>query len=251
MLVKKKKYIELPNPCHENWWEMEKVPLGRHCNVCEKKVIDFTRMTDQQVIEILQKANYKTFGKFTEHQLNNGFEKKKENFLPFQLKAAASAVFLLFSMKSLALNTTKTEKVEMNTKLNSQKVYSFRKQINQVPTDTNKRFLKGVVLDSISGEVIPSVKITLVENSSRTITDIDGKFVLELPEGLIDNFTILVSSYTHELVDYEIHISKIKDNIENYQILLPSDISAVPMIGLVVPAKKKWWKRKNRKFNKN
>ena len=57
---------------------------------------------------------------------------------------------------------------------------------------------------------------------------------------------ILVSSYSNGWVDYEIHISK-KDNLESYQILLPSDIRDVQMIGMVVPAKKKWWKRKKKK----
>lgn len=244
--MKRRKYIALPNPCQENWWEMEKVPLGRHCNVCQKKVVDFTRMTDQQAIDILQESNYQTCGKFTELQLLNGFETKKENYLPFKLKAAASAILLFFSDKALAVNSPKTTTIELNSKYNSKEGYSFRKLTNQFPSDTIKRYLKGVVMDSITGEVIPGVKIALVENSSRTITDVDGKFVLELPKSIKDDFIILVTSIEFGWDDYEVHISKDKDNIENYQILLLGDISAVPMIGIVFPAKKKWWQRKKK-----
>ncbi len=225
---------------------MEKVPSGRHCNVCQKKVVDFTHMTDQQAIDILQESNYQTCGKFTELQLLNGFETKKENYLPFKLKAAASAILLFFSDKALAVNSPKTTTIELNSKYNSKEVYSFRKLTNQFPSDTIKRYLKGVVMDSITGEVIPGVKIALVENSSRTITDADGKFVLELPKSIKDDFIILVTSIEFGWEDYEVHISKDKDNIENYQILLPGDISAVPMIGIVIPAKKKWWQRKKK-----
>lgn len=242
----RKKYIDLPNPCQENWWEMEKVPLGRHCNVCQKKVVDFTRMTDQQAIDILQESNYQTCGKFTELQLLNGFETKKENYLPFKLKAAASAILLFFSDKALAVNSPKTTTIELNSKFNSKEVYHFAKQTRHAPADSNRRYLKGVVLDSITGEGVPSVKIALVQNSKQTLSDFDGKFVLELPEVEHDNFMIFVSSYSNGWVDYEIHISK-KDNLENYQILLPSEIRDVPMIGIVVPAKKKWWQRKKKK----
>lgn len=255
MQLKKKKYIELPNPCHENWWEMEKVTLGRYCNVCEKKVVDFTRMSDQQVIEILEASNFKTCGKFTKHQLNNGFEKKKENFLPFRIKAAASAVFLLFSTKSFALNTPKTEKVEINSKFISQQVYSFRKQFNQVQTDTNKLYLKGVVLDSITGDKFPGAKLFVKGSETiRTISDLDGKFILEIPNSFkADSFVLVVHAVSFRMTDFEISLS-LKDDLDNIKVLLSSDIrdiQSVPMIGLVVPAKKKWWKQKNRKFNKN
>jgi hypothetical protein len=245
--LKRKQFIEIPEPCHEIWSEMEIVSLGRHCMVCEKKVVDFRRMPDQQVIDILHQSNYKTCGRFTENQLLNGFEKEKENYLPFQLKAAASAIFLLFSNKAFTANLSNTAKVEVNSNFNSKEVYRFTKHTRYSPADTNQRYLKGVVVDSITGELIPGVKITLVENSSRTITDIDGKFVLELPNSIIDYFIILVSSIEFGWDDYEIHISREKDNLENYQILLPSDMSDVPMIGIVVPVKKKWWQRKKKK----
>lgn len=253
--MKRKQFIELPNPCHENWSDMEKVTLGRYCNVCEKKVVDFTRMSDQQVIEILESSNFKTCGKFTKHQLNNGFEKKKENFLPFRIKAAASAVFLLFSTKSFALNTPKTEKVEIITKSISPQVYSFRKQINQVPIDTNKRYLKGVVLDSITGDTFPGAKLFIKGSEAiRTMSDLDGKFILEIPISLIvDSFVLVVHAVSFRMTDFEMSLS-LKDDLDNIKVLLSSDIrdiQSVPMIGLVVPAKKKWWKQKNRKFNKN
>lgn len=244
--MKRKQFIEIPKPCHENWSEMDVVPLGRECKVCEKKVIDFTRMPDQQVVDILQKSNYHTCGRFTEKQLENGFAKHNERYFPFHVRAAASAIFLLLSNKAFAVHSPKTTTNEINSKFNSKEVYRFAKQTRHAPADSNRRYLKGVVLDSITGEGVPAVKIALVQNSKQTLTDIDGKFVLELPEVEHDNFMILVSSYSNGWVDYEIHISK-KDNLESYQILLPSDIRDVQMIGMVVPAKKKWWKRKKKK----
>lgn len=246
--MKGKKYIEIPKPCHENWSEMEIVSLGRHCMVCEKKVVDFTRMSDQQVIAFLHQNNYKMCGRFTENQLLNGFEKKKENYLPFKLKAAASAILLLFSDKALAVNSTKTTSIEINSTFNSKEVYSFTKQTRHAPADSNRRYLKGVVLDSTTGETIPGVKLFFKGYETiRTISDLDGNFILEISSSLKqDSLVLVLHAVSYRMNDYEMKLSS-KDNLENYQILLPSDISYVPMIGIVVPVKKKWWQRKKKK----
>lgn len=249
--MKRKKYIELPHPCQENWWKMEKVPSGRHCNVCQKKVVDFTHMTDQQAIDILQESNYQTCGKFTELQLLNGFETKKENYLPFKLKAAASAILLFFSDKALAVNSPKTTTIELNSKYNSKEVYSFRKLTNQFPSDTIKRYLKGVVMDSITGESIPGVKLFFKGYETiRTMSDLDGNFLLEIPSALMqDSFVLVVHAVSYRTNDYEMNLSS-KDNLDNIKILLASDyrdIQSCTMIGIVVPAKKKWWQRRKSK----
>lgn len=251
--LKRKQFIEIPKPCHGNWSEMDVVPLGRECNVCEKKVIDFTQMPDQQVVDILQKSNYQTCGRFTENQLLNGFEKKKENYLPFKLKAAASAILLLFSDKAFAVNSPKATSIEINSKFNSKEVFSFAKQTRHSPVDSNRRYLKGVVLDSITGETFPGVKLFFKGYETiRTMSDLDGNFILEIPSALMqDSFVLVVHAVSYRMNDYEINISN-QDNLENLKILLPTDMydkNISVTIGIVVnvPPKKKWWQRKKKK----
>lgn len=259
--MKRKEFLDIPKPCHENWSDMEIVSLGRHCMVCEKKVVDFTRMSDQQVLDILHQSNYKTCGRLTDHQLLNGFEKKKEYYLPFKLKAAASAILLLFSDKALAVNSHKTTNIEINSKFNSKEVYSFAKQTGHSPADSNRRYLKGVVLDSITGETFPGAKLFFKGyDSIRTISDLDGNFILQIPNALIqDSFVLVVHSVSFRVNDYEMNIS-LKDDLDNIKILLPSDIrddNNEIIIGIVeppknvpaknLPAKKKWWQRRKSK----
>jgi len=251
--LKRKQFVEIPEPCHENWSEMEIVSLGRHCMVCEKKVVDFTRMPDQQVIDILHQSNYKTCGRFTENQLLNGFEKKKENFLPFKLKAAASAILLFFSDKALAVNSPKTTSIEINSKFNSKEVYSFAKQTRYFPADSNRRYLKGVVLDSVTGETFPGAKLFFKGYETiRTMSDLDGNFILEIPNSLIqDSFILVVHAVSYRINDFEMNISN-QDILENLKILLPTDMKDKNIsvsIGIVVnvPPKKKWWQRKKKK----
>ncbi|MCW3127065.1 MAG: susC [Bacteroidetes bacterium] len=60
--------ISIPKPCHENWEAMDQTARGAFCHSCSKEVIDFTRMTDQQVIERLTTAS-RICGKFREDQV--------------------------------------------------------------------------------------------------------------------------------------------------------------------------------------
>lgn len=45
----------MPNPCHEDWDSMTPVEQGRHCAVCNTKVMDFTHSTHDEVVDYLQK----------------------------------------------------------------------------------------------------------------------------------------------------------------------------------------------------
>jgi TonB-dependent SusC/RagA subfamily outer membrane receptor len=42
--------LSIPEPCHENWQQMTPTEQGRFCNACAKEVIDFSSMTDIQVL---------------------------------------------------------------------------------------------------------------------------------------------------------------------------------------------------------
>lgn len=246
-MIKRKQFIEISNPCREKWSDMEIVSLGRHCMVCEKKVVDFTRMSDQQVIDILHQSNFKTCGRFTENQLLNGFEKRKENYLPFKLKAAASAILLLLSDKALALNTPKINKVEINPEFNSKEVYTFKKLHTIQLEDSTHKYMKGVVIDDITGEVIPGVKLFIKGSSQKTISDMDGRFILDLPDlETVDSVILIVSASFLEIKDFEFFFSK-KEDFGNISIFLPSSINDIQTIGELAPVKKKWWKRKKRK----
>ncbi|NVO84912.1 hypothetical protein [Hymenobacter terrestris] len=42
--------ISVPQPCSENWAAMTPAAQGRHCAACAKTVVDFSCMTDAQVV---------------------------------------------------------------------------------------------------------------------------------------------------------------------------------------------------------
>jgi hypothetical protein len=68
--MKNKLFIQIPEPCHEDWNKMTPVEQGRYCQSCCKEVVDFSVMTDQEIISFLSKPRGKTCGNFASDQLN-------------------------------------------------------------------------------------------------------------------------------------------------------------------------------------
>lgn len=63
--------ISIPKPCHEDWNAMSTVEKGRFCDVCRKKVIDFTRMNDVEVQSVIsENSDTKICGRFYNNQLS-------------------------------------------------------------------------------------------------------------------------------------------------------------------------------------
>ena len=62
--------LSIPKPCHENWDTMLPNEKGKHCFSCQKTVVDFTKMTDSQIIHFFQEYKSSTCGRFLDTQLN-------------------------------------------------------------------------------------------------------------------------------------------------------------------------------------
>src|SRR5689334_19624498 len=62
--------IRIPEPCHENWHNMTPTEQGRFCGSCQKTVVDFTLMTDNELLNYFSKTSQHTCGRFSGDQLN-------------------------------------------------------------------------------------------------------------------------------------------------------------------------------------
>lgn len=81
--------IQIPTPCHEDWNNMLPEEKGRFCNSCAKTVVDFSVMSDQQLLDYL--ANFKNqsiCGRLHHDQLDRNITElakpKKKIFLYWQ-----------------------------------------------------------------------------------------------------------------------------------------------------------------------
>jgi hypothetical protein len=68
----KQRFI-VPEPCSADWNQMTKNEMGRHCNACSKTVVDFTAMTNEEIISYINEySSQHVCGHFYKSQLEQG-----------------------------------------------------------------------------------------------------------------------------------------------------------------------------------
>lgn len=63
-------HIHIPEPCHENWHNMTPKEQGRFCGACQKTVVDFSAMTNKEILDYISNAGQNMCGRFAPNQLN-------------------------------------------------------------------------------------------------------------------------------------------------------------------------------------
>lgn len=67
----KKLRVSIENPCHEDWQKMTPETQGRFCQACEKTVVDFSKMSDAEILQYFSKPKAeKVCGRFRSDQLS-------------------------------------------------------------------------------------------------------------------------------------------------------------------------------------
>jgi hypothetical protein len=78
----KKMHISVENPCHEDWQKMTPETQGRFCGACEKTVVDFSEMSDAEILLYFSKPKIeKVCGRFRPEQLSPSGESATPRFV--------------------------------------------------------------------------------------------------------------------------------------------------------------------------
>ena len=79
--------LKIINPCKENWNSMAPNELGRFCQLCDKTVIDFTKMSPDEIKVYLQKNGRKRIcGRILREPIKTVLSKKELWFNSLRVK---------------------------------------------------------------------------------------------------------------------------------------------------------------------
>ncbi len=173
--------IQIPEPCNENWNEMNPQEKGRFCGSCQKVVIDFTTMSDSEIVNHFKNYKGNTCGRFYETQLNtNLVSLKPQKYFFWSKLIAASFTLFFFSQQSYSQNANlKTEVIESN--------QSDKNEDNLNETSTNDYFkIKGKIIDS-SKNSISDALVSINGTSHSILTDTNGNFEFSIAKTEIQN----------------------------------------------------------------
>ncbi|MDO6431001.1 T9SS type A sorting domain-containing protein [Flavitalea sp. BT771] len=178
-----KTQLSIAEPCHEQWSEMQPEADGRFCGSCQRTVIDFTMMSDQEILSWLSGTGKSVCGRFMEDQLNRDLSPsrppKKNRWAVWQ-----------FLLTGLLLSS----EVSAQDKAPDPPVIKFN---NPPASSNNKQIVVGGVrrvqhsditigkleiVDSTTGEAVPGATIRLDKASFSA--DNEGRVSIE-PEKLL------------------------------------------------------------------
>ncbi|AMM51018.1 hypothetical protein TH61_07220 [Rufibacter sp. DG15C] len=192
-MFKSRLTVTVPEPCHEDWNAMTRQDEGRFCHNCQKTVVDFTSMTDAEVVRWLTKQEGNTCGRFTEKQLARELVATKASAQSWTWRAVALGLSAWLSTKTAEAqtkNNTPTTHESLFTTLGVQP-----QDKNTLPTQDSIITIKGQVLDAQTKEEIPGVYIQLKGSTIAVPSDAKGKFVMNIPNSDRLNQGVVVFSF--------------------------------------------------------
>jgi len=167
--------LSIPEPCHEKWEEMTPLQGGRFCHQCDRHIVNFTDMSDHELAFYYQKYEGKICGVFRPDQLDRPIALPVAPKLSGKWKvAAAVAAGLLVSGGVSGQKSVELDAIPIEQEWRKGKV------VKKYDSSTNK-IVKGTIIDE-EGETLIGANIFLRGTSISTVSDLEGKFMLEIPE---------------------------------------------------------------------
>lgn len=227
--------LTISKPCSEKFNQFNKTEKGGFCNSCQKEVIDFRTVSDEQLIKYFKSKEGKTCGYFSKTQLNRDFqipEFEQSSRYKF-FKIAAVAFLSLTSLHNIQAQNQK-DKTEI--------IESSKQNNNSNDNRVQEVLLTGSIVEE-SGP-LPGANIVLKGTTIGTSTNFDGKF--EFPKPLKEG-DILVVSYLG-YVTKEIKINKAQTELNAIlNINMEEDLSCVLLgeveVNEVYKSKRSFWQK--------
>lgn len=124
--------FKIQKPCFENWGEMQKNSVGRHCDVCSKSVHDLTKMSRTEMLLLLmENSNNQICARMPEKDIQ-----VKSTDLPFLMEAFqkinVNRSFLLLSLVAMSLASCQDETTKSQTRTSQIKTTSSSSTTEEV-----------------------------------------------------------------------------------------------------------------------
>jgi hypothetical protein len=176
--------IKVADPCHENWDKMLAEEKGKFCLSCQKTVVDFSRMTNEEIIQYFEQnarlndsvgqAGKSICGRIAKHQHDTPISNYRRVVTPWFNKYVAG-----FFMALGFYYPSHAQSPEVPFEQNS------KGKINIKPSTlaSNKPVtINGRVLDAKTKKVIKGAVITVDGTDLMAVSDKNGNYTITIPE---------------------------------------------------------------------
>ena len=154
--------LSIPTPCAQPWAAMRPTADGRHCGACQTEVVDFTRLSEAEILMYLARQGGRPVC-----VLANAT----------QLVPAPATRWRRWLLAGLALLGWHPI-TACATKLPQQLPAQATAAPNSAAAESQQLIIRGQVLDGASKKAVPQVSIFINNTEFGTVTDAQGRFEL-------------------------------------------------------------------------
>ncbi len=186
--MKKDFALSIKSPCSENWNHFERTSNGGFCHSCNKNVVDFTKMSEREIIRYFKNKPSNTCGRFHPDQLKIYSQKSLLTISP-----GWKLIHTGFLSLTLLLLNKQVDAKTISSKPTIEIVEPANPTIEKNSTIQDDEItIKGVVKDEYE-EPLPGVSIYLKGKNTGTVSDLNGRFELtgKIKEGDIVAFSFI------------------------------------------------------------
>ncbi|MBP6732221.1 MAG: hypothetical protein KA149_09190 [Chitinophagales bacterium] len=147
--------ISIPKPCNENWNDMTPEQQGAFCKVCSKVVVDFSSMSDEEVLNYFErKKGEKTCGRFRASQLS-----------PYEMK----------------INLQEVAKSAGFRKIFAASLFIIFSSLFVCKSDTGQPLQFSTVITGIADTASVLLQVDTLKNPKEITTELRGEVAVEEP----------------------------------------------------------------------
>ncbi|AEE48064.1 carboxypeptidase-like regulatory domain-containing protein [Haliscomenobacter hydrossis] len=244
--MKRPKYfLSINTPCNQNWAAMENVEAGKYCQNCAKNVIDFTKLTDREVVQIIEQSKGKLCGRFKAEQLDRDYSIAiPPRPKPWLYKLLAGLFFLGTATKGSALGFKPIQNKVAIYVHNIPSQFIQTSASDSIPPLSSNNLVKGKIIDVDTKESLTNVAVQIKGTTLGNVTDDQGNFSLAIPDEFLSRQLVLSISYLgYDTIELAVENKRFPFSFSKAITMTPSENG---LTGEVCIVKKRW-----RPFKKN
>lgn len=187
-----RKYLRLQvtKPCDENFDNMLPAASGHFCQSCNKTVVDFTNMTDNQLMEYFRKPRPNSCGRFYADQLDKHLEipSQKISWLRYFFTIGIPAMLLSFKADAQRIIKKNPTVKVMDTQSKGKSLFIPAKTLNGSITGED-------------GNPVPYASVIVKETQRGVAADSNGVFTMQL---MSHEKNIIITAVGYEKVELNV-----------------------------------------------
>jgi hypothetical protein len=233
--------LSIPKPCSEKWSSFTPTTGGGFCSSCRKTVVDFTTMTDDEILNLFANRPAHTCGRFRPNQLRVYSTAAMTKLPPRLTLLKVGVMSLLLMLLSRPASAERSRGSDLPGLGNTENV-SYKNILILNPA-VFMGTVRGVVKDEY-GEVLPGVNVILKGTTVGTATDSEGRYELkgEISAGDVILFSF-IGFETQEFVVPKTFSGELN------MVMITMDMDVMGEVAIAGPYEpqpsglRKWWKK--------